>query len=222
MRCATLFAAFALTIVWPTANAFAQSCPRPDERATVSVRVLDSGVHLDHTRSQGELGAIASQQGLGSPGTIRGITAAPELLAQTSVRVMTRSSGGDSCAHPVSVEVVIGWRQQQIIYVQRDYPVGSCQYSVVYRHEQGHAQVNIDTLRETARLLEDGLRAAVNHSSYPIRVPSELWARDNISSSMRDVTRGYVAAFARARTERNQMLDTPQNYRATSLLCPSW
>lgn len=221
-----LFAAvLSVAVSLPGAADAAQGCPRANGApATVTVNVMDGGLSYNFTRSSAEIAALGAQGGMHAHGhnvAVRGLTTTA-FRSGFSVSVSYQQSrGGGVCVRPVALRADLGY-DPTTIYVQRDYPDGSCQRTVVLDHEHGHVRINREVFAQHLPYMRAALEQAANDAAYPV------WAQD-IESGTAIVTaainaslRAQSLAFQNRRDQMHAVLDSPESYRATQNACPRW
>ena len=123
-------------------------CPSPRIKPKIRVSVEPGDVSWDYSLDEAEIKAVTDEQ--------RGYVAGPwhrpiglttsEFGARYSTSFSIRKATGGYCAYLAEAEVTVGY-EQTIVYINRDYPEGSCQFQVVYEHELEHVRVNHETLK---------------------------------------------------------------------------
>lgn len=219
---AAAFAA-ALTILAAPPSALAQggaACPPIPHPPVVRVDAVNAGVVYDLSQDARAISALFGRD----PGfnmTVRGLTKA-EMGVEVRATVSFMSNGQTHCAWPSRVEVVVGFSTPQRVYVDRNFPPGTCQHAAVREHEDMHVRINLEGLHRLAEILRDGLTRAVSDRGYPIRTHDREWARRAIGEAMSGYVMAVAAAEGAQRDARHAAIDTPESYRAMSARCLGW
>lgn len=140
-----------------------------------------------------------------------------------SVAVSVRSellADGRFCTTLNAVEAVVGYDVIDV-YIAREYPRGSCQYSVILDHERRHVVVFQSTLDEYVprlqRLLEDE-SAAVEPVVGRDRGRAARKMQDDIQAAVKDL----LERISNTLDRRNAALDTNNRYREEQKQCLNW
>ena len=207
-------------IIYVPAYAASPGCPDRDRTPIINVRTTDAGVQYEYGLSSEEIMHVGGSNANITANT-RGLTYI-RLQTRASFSVVTLTNGKTKCAFPASVDVFIGYELPQYVYIDKRYAPGSCQFEVIRNHENEHVRINRETLALIVSVIRKGLTDAVMNNGYPIVVPSADAGNQAITGNLEEVFKSYIAAHIQQRNTMNAMMDTPQNYAATSRLCPYW
>ena len=114
------------------------------------------------------------------------------------------------------------------VYIDKKYRVHSCAYTVVKEHEDIHVNIFRQAVTFYRRDIESELRKAVD-KLYPVSLyKSEATARRIDELTKREFMRvlddikPLLNFINRKIDEKNSLIDTEENYRATSAKCRDW
>ncbi|MEQ8664224.1 MAG: hypothetical protein RIC16_00730 [Rhodospirillales bacterium] len=140
-----------------------------------------------------------------------------------SVAVSVRSellSDGRYCSTLNAVDATVGYDVIDV-YIAREYPRGSCQYSVILDHERRHVVVFQSTLDEYVptlqRLLEEK-SAAVE----PIMGRNRKRAARKMQTDIQTAVKELLNQISKTLDVRNARLDTGDRYRQEQEQCLNW
>ncbi len=174
-----------------------------------------------HTRS--DLKRI--QERHGGKGSKRGWY--PLGLTQAELRIDMRLgvrvipvSANRFCAAPVKVEVTAGFTTF-VIYIDRKYRRGGCNYRAILDHEDEHVAIYRDTLRRYAPWIEERLVLEVRRLR-PVYVGSQEGAADRVKKLLMGKLRPLVKKMETAAELANAEIDTVTSYRAIHAKCRKW
>jgi len=202
----------------------ASPCPLPEKAARVTVNgtsgrvILKTGYgRADLQRLQkGRFGAAS-----GGPGWLpMGLT-----RSNLTVEIRTESqvSGigpGRYCADPVSFTVDLGF-SDFLVYIDRRYRPGSCEYRAVGEHEnkhvslyRGYLQRFLPELRRTAERAALGIR--------PVLVSRPGDGPERLQQALKRAIDPLLQRFEREADDANARIDTEKSYLAVQALCDNW
>jgi hypothetical protein len=107
------------------------------------------------------------------------------------------------------------------VYIASEYPMGSCEYNAIKDHENQHVSINVSAFKEYAPYVRAELERL-------LAVEQPVFAREGQSvtkAKVQDLSRrmnSILDAFQTAMSQRNAIIDTPQNYKAISDICRDW
>jgi hypothetical protein len=127
--------------------------------------------------------------------------------------------GGRLCLWVEEVTARIGDPELDV-YVAANYPVGTCEYSVVLEHENQHVAINRSVVHAWGPRIGAQLRDVV-YRSFPLIVDSAEPAKQAITFLAASV-KPLVDAMIEELRQRNGAIDTPENYRRTGERCKNW
>ena len=108
--------------------------------------------------------------------------------------------------------------------IDKKYKEKSCEYKVVKEHEDTHVYLNRQVLTEFAPRIKQKVNEVA--ASIPPRVEYTKVRAEKALSEMlakvQEAVKPEMAEFRKLQDERNQAIDTKENYRATTNLCERW
>jgi hypothetical protein len=110
------------------------------------------------------------------------------------------------------------------VYISRDYPYGSCQYTAILGHEDTHVTINRRVFKKHLARLRTALRTdkTLPLQGNPIRVSSMAEGERIVSARVQAITQPVVRAMEAELRSENAKIDTPESYRKLSARCPTW
>ena len=124
------------------------------------------------------------------------------------------------CVYLTSVEANFGLQKMQV-FVASELKQGGCAYNAVLDHENQHVAINRETVKEFA----PRIHAQLQDELEKLR---PVFTRDTGSTTAAILDRikiqsaGLVNQFSDTMSRRHAVIDTANNYAATSKLCPDW
>lgn len=131
------------------------------------------------------------------------------------------TADGRICTAPYDVAITVVYNP--IIYIAREAPVGSCDYTVILQHEVRHVNTDILTFNEYL----PQLKAAVEDTIATMPVvgpvnPGDIHRVDEtLFQQIQTVFVKKITELNQVRFNRQQMIDTRQEYMRTSHACPA-
>lgn len=152
--------------------------------------------------------------------TVGGLTVS-ELapVVYTSYEIATNNMTHTSCLSLTSVNITV--RYAPTIFVASEYKEGSCRFGTTLQHEARHVNTDIITFNE----LLPQLRQAVEDEARkigaigPVDPDNIITERDKISDRLQAALAAKAQEFEHIRFDRQQMIDTRQEYMRLSQLC---
>ena len=141
-----------------------------------------------------------------------------------SIRINTahgiKISDTDYCIIPDEIEVYFGY-SNPTIYVAKEYPVDSCRFSLIIRHEQTHQRINILTMQYFLPIIRNAAEKIIRQArSVKISIPTD----DRLALAL--LQRYYaiklmpiIEKFNLAREQEHQKLDNSTNYAMEYNIC---
>lgn len=206
--------------------------PRPAEAASpgcqdgappqVVVQPVDGPVTYEFGLSAAQIAGLAGSAAPNHAGMIvRGLTTA-EFSAQVAVRTRAYEARGGWCIAPSEVTVTIGFPRGMKVYVQREFPPGTCQHQAVLRHEHEHVRINRAALVDFLDAFRRVATAAAAHPAYPVLVRDTQQATDAAAAAIRAAVTSVAQSMGRSRDEQHALLDGPDSKAETQRACGSW
>ena len=124
------------------------------------------------------------------------------------------------CIIPDEIEIYFGYTNPTI-YVAKEYPIDSCRFSLIIRHEQTHQRINILTMQYFLPIIRNAAERII-HQARSIKVSSPAEDRQALT-----MLQNYylfklmplVERFNQAREQEHQKLDNQTNYAMESDIC---
>lgn len=154
--------------------------------------------------------------------TVRGLTVAEASFGIQGNAEVTKM-GNRYCVRLANVDVTFGY-SRIVVLIDKKYKEKSCEYKVVKEHEDTHVYLNRQVLTEFAPRIKQKVNEVA--ASIPPRVEyTKVRAEKALSEMLAKVQEAIkpdMAEFRILQDERNQAIDTKENYRATTNMCDRW
>lgn len=176
----------------------------------------------DFSMTQNELTDLSKQFGIVERGLFASGLALVKVNWEIEVETTSRvSSEKDICVIPIKVEVFIGY-EDPVIHMSKDLVPGTCEYSVVMRHEQTHQQINKTALEYFIPKFKLAVEA-MSKDIHPVNI-------DNLSDISK-VNEAFTAEYVRQVSPlveyfkqqifaEHAKLDNRDNYNLEGRVCP--
>lgn len=198
----------------------------------VNINVKYGTVKYDHTKSRQQITDMITAQKIteihASLGKIElndhtaGLTAVL-FNTQISAKVDATKQRDGYCVALSSIDVDMGYNDI-IVYIDKNFPEGTCPYNVTFAHENTHVGIHQKALElYTPYIGEAMYDAAQNTSSVYVRSLDNV--QEIITKMAQDIgtqARPSIDFFLNARNAENAKLDTPENYQYTQNMCTDW
>jgi len=195
----------------------ATACPPPKPAAIKVMTSLPPPV-LDNTLDRRALEAKASRDHPGSQPI--GLYEA-ELKLDAETAYLFNQVGGEVCVVLNEVKLNLSFGNRRI-YVQRDYPPGSCAYNAVLTHERKHQAVDENLVQEYLPRLIGNIETAVAQAKQTVSVPvgrhEEVMHRFGAIAGAA-VDQGFKEMNAE-RNRREAAVDNRDEYARVARSCP--
>lgn len=123
-------------------------------------------------------------------------------------------------AHQINLDLSYPWIK---LYIAREYPLGSCNYSVTLAHEQEHLTDAKQLLKKYQEKIQDALRKApIPHEYLPYPAASEAEAEEDIEAMIKTISEPIMDAFHEELIKKRSDRDTPENIERVHQQCPNW
>lgn len=156
-----------------------------------------------------------------SPNTM-GLTVT-RLGAKGSAEGYLKNNGMTACVGLEKVVVTIGY-DTLIVYIDKKYKPGSCEYEVIKDHEDYHVSVSQQAMAFFKKDIEKAIKSAVDALSvHEVRHQAE--ANQVVEDQLNQVISGLNPLMKHINqkiAEKNYIIDTPESYRETSRKCRNW
>lgn len=125
-----------------------------------------------------------------------------------------------SCAWIESISLQVAY--EPTVYIASEYQAGSCRYNVTAQHELRHVNTDVITLNEYTRDLQASVQAlaAQMHVRGPFATTNIDRVRDELNQTVANVVQAQSDTMERRRFQRQQLIDTRQEYLRLSGQCP--
>ena len=154
--------------------------------------------------------------------TVRGLTVAEASFGIQGNAEVTKM-GNRYCVRLANVDVTFGY-SRIVVLIDKKYKEKSCEYKVIKEHEDTHVYLNRQVLTEFAPRIKQKVNEVA--ASIPPRVEYTKVRAEKALSEMlakvQDAVKPDMAEFRILQDERNQAIDTKENYRATTNMCDRW
>jgi hypothetical protein len=138
---------------------------------------------------------------------------------RSEITVRSRGTqGGPVCAVPAELRIRL-LHTEHIIRLAREVPPGGCLAAEVLAHERRHAEVNRRTLRDAATELRTIARAWAARAET--RAPDVNAAAIALQDELGRVLEPALARLRMAREVGHDAIDTTEEYRRLSRVCPA-
>lgn len=217
--------AFALSLlVVPLSRAGAAIlCPSLSLEPIIELYTDDGPIRFDHDVTQTQIEALYKEE----RSSTHGVFGHPVGLTRTTVKfdIRTqlqplRSFSGVYCLWLTRVDTILRYADT-VIYIDKRFKPGSCQYETVLDHEHIHIAINRETLWQHAPRIRAALEEVVQRIN-PVVVGDLVRDRDLPITLVQQAVDTELKAFNKARDQANRAIDTPDNYRRTQALCSNW
>lgn len=154
--------------------------------------------------------------------TVRGLTVAEASFGIQGNAEVTKM-GNRYCVRLANIDVTFGY-SRIVVLIDKKYKEKSCEYKVIKEHEDTHVYLNRQVLTEFAPRIKQKVNEVA--ASIPPRVEYTKVRAEKALSEMlakvQEAVKPDMAEFRILQDERNQAIDTKENYRATTNMCDRW
>ncbi|MCP4393770.1 MAG: hypothetical protein GY804_05825 [Alphaproteobacteria bacterium] len=225
-------AAPALHIPQQRNNISSRTCYKPaGHKVKVNVNQKYGEVIYDHKLSRTEIAEKIQIQKKQKQKEMHKITLVDHTAGLTAVlfntslsaKVEAKPAYGGYCVVLKSINLDIGY-DDIIVYIDRNFPKGSCPYKTTLDHENTHVGIHQTALQfYTPYIGEKAHEAAQKIESFfttSIENANELTTKyaEQIGTEIKPT----IDFFLNARNAENEKLDTPENYKYTQGMCNDW
>ena len=154
--------------------------------------------------------------------TVRGLTVAEASFGIQGNAEVTKM-GNRYCVRLANVDVTFGY-SRIVVLIDKKYKEKSCEYKVIKEHEDTHVYLNRQVLTEFAPRIKQKVNE-VAASILPRVEYTKVRAEKALSemlAKVQEAVKPDMAEFRILQDERNQAIDTKENYRATTNMCDRW
>lgn len=208
--------AAALLLLLPWAAAAQPACP-PRLVPLLRVELADPGPRRLPPAPAAALGAEMGEAAGGAfPHHLGLTTSRVEWQAEITLRGRG-PPGGPVCAVPTAIRIRLV-HAEHAIRLARELPPEGCLAREVLAHERRHAEVNRRTLRAAAQELRQAARAWAAQAQAEA---ADLGAAAlQLQDALGDAIAPVLERLRRSREAGHAAIDTPEEYRRLSRICP--
>ncbi len=144
-----------------------------------------------------------------------------QLTGQYGVNFRTVTyPGGQVCLGVSEVDMDIVYTP--VIYIAKDFLHQQCQYTVTHAHEQKHVATDLETINDFTPQLKQQLRDFVDSLGVqgPMTQEEAQEAQQSITQAVDEAAAPIVQQLIDLRRERQGAIDTIENYKRETALCP--
>ena len=131
--------------------------------------------------------------------------------------------GDSACYYPKYVRVIIGYKPT--VYIRNDIKPGSCRFNVTLRHEQTHLDIAHLSLKKFAQKIKRIFPQIVKDIGFKfVPYKSDISGNDTsakINEAYKTQLNTLFNGFVEEMTEQQMRIDTAENYKEETALCPS-
>lgn len=216
--------AMAITLLLAATEAEAASCPVSDRPISVNLTTRFDTARVDHTKRREEIDRLFRETHgratIPMDGGAVGLTVTRSEFRFNAQTQISPQRDGTYCVYLRSVDAQMN-QVNTVVYINRDYPKGSCNYRVTYEHEKMHVGVYYFTQKDYAPRVRHALERLVRGVNPRIARSLEA-ARSLHAQAINAGIADLLAELEAERKRRNAALDTPDNYARERAKCPTW
>ena len=171
-----------------------------------------------------DISNLGGTESIGPHGRLQGLMSVEDRQrTRTEITVARNFLGGASCAWIKTLSIDITPPKFEI-FIPREYPENSCEYEQILLHEKQHEQ----TAREMLFEEKEKLRSAFEKADWlpargtPLSVSDRAEADKRIIKMVDNISAPVYEDIKRRFTDRQHVIDLPENYRWVSQRCRGW
>lgn len=169
-------------------------------------------VSLNHGLTKKQIRKLASGIAGGDRHAVVGGVYRPLHSYELKTSAYDNRLGNQRCI--TAKEVVLNYRVVREVYIPREYPRRSCQFSAVYNHEMQHVHFDEQAIDKYLPRFERVLAKAVIGKS---------WTRpEQLYSGLDRMIKQEWDRFNRERDRLHRTIDNAKNYARESKVCSKW
>ncbi len=193
--------------------------PCPPRAPRIRVAVVDRPPQLELDLGIDALHALSGERRTARRAHLGLTTSRLEWHSDLNAHIGQEDGGrGRFCAVPGEVVLTLVEAEHRIS-IAAELPSGGCLWHEVYAHERRHAAVNRQTLGVAVRTARE---AATRWARFAAaQGPSADIAMARLQAGLRRAIEPSLAALRAARTRAHAQIDTPEEYRRISSICPA-
>lgn len=202
----------------------AAQCPVLGEKIAVTLKISDpSPIYSNALSANGIMDLEQKRTGivnLGKRGRTMGITSYSPRF-QLAANSKAQQVGAGYCVYLTEVIADYGFNTHEV-YIAKEFPLDSCEYTVVLDHENQHVAINRTTLAEYVPKVRAALEQAVAAGIGPIYSPTPRVGGTDVLQRLAQEVAPVLREAQQAQAKRNASIDTAGNYHDTSKKCGDW
>lgn len=165
---------------------------------------------------------LTQMHGAGTGSTVGGLGGG-EIGFKTESRFEVANQDGQACVRLKRVSVI--FYAKPAIHIASNFNRSSCEYNAVMAHEKKHIATLLKFVREykpkahyeVTRMLE-----TMQTASGPVSLPQAEAEQQKIQSELGKKIQAYSTRIMSVLEQRQQAIDTPQEYARVSAQCGRW
>ena len=127
---------------------------------------------------------------------------------------------GVGCTYVKSVEVTL--HVDPTIFIASEYPRGSCMHQAILDHELKHVREDQLIINKYAAILDTELSQKISrlrHKYEPVLIADIKDLQNDVQEQIHDVVRDYNSQLNQERQQRQQAIDTLEEYESIGRRC---
>jgi hypothetical protein len=173
--------------------------------------------NYEQTLAQLQQQKIANSVHSGGTGVTMGAATSQMVYGYQLKYQMAGIPGGPLCATIIRVDVDVKFTNN-VIYLARELPPGSCIRREVLQHEEKHASEDLYLIQEKRYVMENTLERAVREIGT-INAANPDAAQRQLQDRIGPIIQREFDGLMRERARRQALVDTPQEYERVSKSC---
>ena len=130
---------------------------------------------------------------------------------------------GQVCVSLGAIDIKLGY-EDLTVYIDKKYPLSSCEYKVTKRHEKQHVAIYQQAMIFFKPDIEKQVQKSLKQLKPQIvKTPQE---RDRVLieqyQKVMDDLLPLIEHINKVTAQKNQQLDSPESYKRTTALCKNW
>lgn len=191
----------------------------------ISIVASDTKVTYDHTKSQAELDNFDTDTVSPYAATVQthvGGLMSGEVSISQNLRMMQETFPSYNAGCLFVDKITVSIHVSPTIYIARDYPKDGCMYAAIMEHEKKHIAVDREIVNKYTRLVGAAIDTVLKkigyvHGPYPAQsLPVE---QQKIHTVLQALLKQYSDAMSAERQQRQQAVDTLQEYERVQAQC---
>ena len=131
------------------------------------------------------------------------------------------ADANEACIRLTDLAVTIAYKP--VVYIASEYPANSCRYNTIALHEFKHVNTDIITIKEYIPYIEKYMQQTVTAfpATEPVPASSVEGAKSGMMEKIKTSLNTINDYMQRTRLQRQQAIDTRQEYLRVSRACPA-